>query len=169
MLGADWSAPFVNDGASLTAVTVIVKVCGAEVSTPPFAVPPLSLAVTVTVAEPLASAAGVKVSVPFELTAGCTENSELRLLVTVKLTVCPDSSAGPDEMPMAQPAKTCAPASSLTVWFAPFVNYGASLTAVTVIVKVCGGEVSLPPFAVPPLSFAVTVTVALPLAFDAGV
>ena len=65
------SAPLVNDGASLTAVTVIVKVCVALVSTPPLAVPPLSWIVTVTVAVPTAFAAGVKVSVPVGLTAGC--------------------------------------------------------------------------------------------------
>ena len=46
-------------GASLTAVTVIVKVCVALVSTPPLAVPPSSVIVTVTVAVPLALAAGV--------------------------------------------------------------------------------------------------------------
>ena len=42
------------------------KVCAAEVSTPPFAVPPLSCAATetCTVAVPCAFAAGVKVSVP---------------------------------------------------------------------------------------------------------
>ena len=46
-------------GASLTAVTLITKVCGAEVSTPPLAVPPLSCRVNVIVAVPLAFAAGV--------------------------------------------------------------------------------------------------------------
>ena len=46
-------------GASLTAVTVMVKVCGADVSTPPFAVPPLSVSCTRDVAVPLALAAGV--------------------------------------------------------------------------------------------------------------
>ena len=54
-----WFAPFVNDGTSFTAVTVIVKVCGPLVSTPPFAVPPSSWMRTVTVAEPAALAAGV--------------------------------------------------------------------------------------------------------------
>jgi len=46
-------------GGSFTGFTVIVNVCDAEVSTPPFAVPPLSESVNVTVAEPLAFAAGV--------------------------------------------------------------------------------------------------------------
>jgi hypothetical protein len=49
----------VNDGASLTGVTVIVKVWEAEVSTPPFATPPLSFKEIVIVAEPFAFAAGV--------------------------------------------------------------------------------------------------------------
>jgi hypothetical protein len=46
-------------GASLTAVTLMVNVCPALVSKPPFAVPPLSLSCTVTVADPFAFAAGV--------------------------------------------------------------------------------------------------------------
>ena len=62
--------PFVNDGGSLTPVTVIVNVCGGLVSMPPFAVPPLSWTVRVTIAEPTASGAGVNVSVPLGLTDG---------------------------------------------------------------------------------------------------
>ena len=46
-------------GGSLTAVTAMVKDCGAEVSWPPLAVPPLSLSSTVMVALPLALGAGV--------------------------------------------------------------------------------------------------------------
>ena len=57
-------------GASFTAVTVMVKVCAALVSTPLLAVLPLSSAMTVTVAVPLELAAGVKVSVPAALIAG---------------------------------------------------------------------------------------------------
>jgi len=45
-----WSAPLVKLGAWFTAVTVIVKVCAALVSTPPFSVPPSSCNCTVTVA-----------------------------------------------------------------------------------------------------------------------
>jgi hypothetical protein len=63
-------APLVKLGASFTGVTVIAKVCGALVSDPPFAVPPLSLNVRVIVALPFAFAAGVYVSVPLALTAG---------------------------------------------------------------------------------------------------
>ena len=98
-------------GASLTAVTVIVKVCAALVSTPG-EVPPLSTAKPVTVATPLALAAGVKVRVPAVLMAGWTLNSALLLFVTVKLTVCADSFAGPAEMLVAKLATVCAPASS---------------------------------------------------------
>ena len=91
------------------------------------------------------------------------------LPVTTKVSVWPLSLAGPALMPVAQPATVCAPASSSTVWSAPFVKLGASLTAVTVIVKVCAALVSTPPLAVPPLSCSVTVTVAVPLALAAGV
>ena len=100
-------------GASFTAVTVIVKVCGALAFVPPLATPPLSWAMTVTVAVPLELAAGVKVSVPDALTAGWTLNSPLLLFVTVKLTVCVDSSTGPAEMLVAKFATDCAPASSV--------------------------------------------------------
>lgn len=55
---------------SATGVTVMVKVCGALVSTPPLAVRPVSYAVTVTVALPLAFNAEVKVSVPSAARAG---------------------------------------------------------------------------------------------------
>ncbi len=53
------SPPLVNDGASFTAVTVIVIVWVALVSEPPLAVPPLSWSLTDTVARPLAFAARV--------------------------------------------------------------------------------------------------------------
>src|SRR5437870_2600185 len=101
--------------------------------------------------------------------AGWVENRALLSLLTVKLTVCPDSSAGPREIAVAQFTTVCAAASSFTVWLTPFVNDGASFTAFTVITKLCDGEVSTPPFAVPPLSFKLMVIVADPLAFDGGV
>src|SRR5207244_806061 len=75
--------PGVKLGASLTGVIVSVNVCGAEVSLPPFAVPPSSCAVTVTV------------GVPFGATDGCTLKIALLSLVVVKETVCAFSSAGP--------------------------------------------------------------------------
>ncbi|MPM87169.1 hypothetical protein SDC9_134263 [bioreactor metagenome] len=157
-------------GASFTAVTVIVKVTESAVSSPPLAVPPLSLNTTVTVVLPLALAAGVKVKVPvIGSMLGCVENNALLLLVTVKLKTCPASSAGPFDRSVAQFATVCAPASSFTVTFAPAVKLGTSFTAVTVIVKVTVSAVLSPPLSVPPLSLNTTVTVALPLAFAAGV
>lgn len=62
-----------------------------------------------------------------------------------------------------------APESSATVTLPPDVNDGASLTALTVIVNVCGaltfelGDMSLP------LSESVTLIVAVPLLSAAGV
>jgi hypothetical protein len=55
----DSFAPAVKLGASFTPVTVIEKVCAAETSTPPSAVPPLSCSVSVIVAVPTALTAGV--------------------------------------------------------------------------------------------------------------
>jgi hypothetical protein len=49
----------VNEGTSLTGLTVIVNVCEVEVSCPPLAVPPSSLRTIVMVADPLAFVAGV--------------------------------------------------------------------------------------------------------------
>ena len=46
---------------------------------------------------------------------------------------------------------------------------GASLTEVTVMVKVWVALVSTPPLVVPPLSWRATVTVAVPLALGAAV
>ena len=51
--------PLRNDGAWLTALTVIVNVWGTERSTPPLAVPPLSSTSTVKVEVPAVSGAGV--------------------------------------------------------------------------------------------------------------
>ena len=70
---------------------------------------------------------------------------------------------------MAQLPTVWAPRSETTDWFAPVLKLGASLTDWMVIVKVCGAPVSVPPFDVPPLSCAVTVMVATPFAFGAGV
>ena len=49
--------------------------------------PPLSDKLTVTVADPFASVAGVKVRFPDELIAGWLLNSELVLLLTVNVTL----------------------------------------------------------------------------------
>src|SRR5437764_311703 len=86
--GTDWSAPLVKVGASLTAVTLIRKVCAALVSLPPLAVPPLSFRTIVIVELPLAFGAGVNVRVPLAEIAGCVENRALLLLlVTLKVRV----------------------------------------------------------------------------------
>src|SRR4051794_40398440 len=69
-----WLGPGVKRGVSLTGVTVMTNVTGAEVSAPPLAVPPLSCRRTVTVALPLASGAGVKLNTPVGLTVGGTLN-----------------------------------------------------------------------------------------------
>ncbi len=71
--------------------------------------------ITVTVAEPFALAAGMKLSVPDSLMAGCTRNSGVLLLVTLKLTVCPSSFVAPPEMFCATPVIVLAPLSSSTV------------------------------------------------------
>ena len=75
--------------------TLMVKVCDRLLFTPPFAVPPLSLSVTVTTAEPVRPDAGVNVSVPFGATAGWAENSALLVLVAAKVRAWPASFAGP--------------------------------------------------------------------------
>jgi hypothetical protein len=62
----------------------MVNVTDAEVSTPPFAVPPSSERLTVTVAVSFASAAGVKVSSPNGEIDGCTLNSDGLSLLTLK-------------------------------------------------------------------------------------
>src|SRR5438132_1662649 len=87
-----WSGPFVNDGATLIGCTSLTNVCAADVSMPPFAVPPLSDSVSVIVAAPIVFVAGVYVSVPFAATAGPAENSAgLLLPVTLNVSVWPRS------------------------------------------------------------------------------
>ena len=138
-------------GASFTGTRVMVKVLVAR-STPPLAVPPESCTMTVTVAEPLAFAAGVKVRVP-PVSAGATLKSEGLSLVTERpLRVCADSFAGPT-LKVAKPVTLAAPlSSSTTTLFVAKAMAGASFTGVTVRVKVCGALVSTPLLAVPPLS-----------------
>ena len=68
--------------------------------------------------------------------AGWLLKRALLLLLTMKLIACPDSSAGPLLKAVAQLLTVCAPASSVTVWSAPLVNEGTSLTVITVIVIV---------------------------------
>jgi hypothetical protein len=143
--------PGVNDGGWLTAVTDRTNVTKAEVSMPPFAVPPSSWSCTVTFADPLAPDAGVNVKVPVGPTAGCPPavKSELLSFVAVKCTSCDASFGGPALMLDAQ-AADCGPAFSSTVTLPPALNVGASLTGSMVSVNVVGLEVSMPPPAVPP-------------------
>ena len=108
-------------------------------------------------------------SVPLGAIAGWAAKSPGLSVVTLKVTVWEASSAGPGEMLVAQAGMVCAPRSEMTVWFAPAVKVGASLTAVMVIVRVPDALLLAPPFAVPPSSRAVTVRVARPLASAAGV
>src|SRR5947209_14483451 len=129
-------ADIVRTGPSLTGFTVIVTVCGAEVSTPPFAVPPSSWIFTVTVATPLAFGAGVKVRVPVDETAGWLLNRPLLLLLTMKSSVWPLSLPGPLPRVVAHPETVWAAASSFTVWSAPLVKLGTSLTGLTVIITI---------------------------------
>ncbi len=103
-------------GASFTAVTLMTNVCSPLASTPPFAVPPLSVSLSVIVAEPFAFGAGVYVSAPLALIAGAAAKSDgFELPVTTNVSVCPASSAGPALMAVAQLVTDCAPASSRTV------------------------------------------------------
>ena len=109
-------------GASFTGVTVRRKVCGALVSTPLLFVPPLSCAMTVTVAVPVAFVAGVKVSVPLAASAGGTLKRASLLLVTVKESVWVPPSLS--LRLLAKPLTVCAPASSATVrGLKPFVSW----------------------------------------------
>ena len=88
----------------MTAVTVMSNVTGVLTSTPLLAVPPLSWRATVTVATPLASAAGVQLSVPSAAMAGPTLKSDgLLSAVKAKVRTWP-LSPGPALMPVAQAA-----------------------------------------------------------------
>ena len=90
---------------------------------------------------------------PVEDNAGPALNSVgLVLLVIWKFTVCPPSPGPPGEMLVAKLPTDCPPASSSDVCEALSEKLGASLTSVTVMTKVCVGDVSTPLFAVPPLS-----------------
>src|SRR5437867_123163 len=83
---AVWFGPLVKLGGSLTGVTVMVKVCGALVSPPPFAVSPLPWATPVMVALFPYSTLFRSVRVPFEEIAGAVLNRlGLVLPVTMKL------------------------------------------------------------------------------------
>src|ERR1700754_2452747 len=79
--------PGVNDGASLTALTVIVNDCGAAVSAPPFAVPPSSESVTVIVELPNALVLNVKLSTPVgEIDGPVAKRDGFELPVTLNVS-----------------------------------------------------------------------------------
>ncbi len=91
----------------------------------------------VTVAEPLAFSAGVKVSLPVESTAGWPMKRALLSLVTTNETIWPASTGcEPGEMSVAQPETLVVPESSNTVWSAPLAKLGAVLSRT---VSVAGG------------------------------
>src|SRR5687767_1954078 len=121
----------------------------------------------VTVAVPFAFAAGVNVSTPLAETLGCALKSALLSLEVKNVSVWP-LSFGPALMPVAHAAEY-APESSLTVTLPPLVKDGSSFTALTVMTNVTGSEVLSFGETFEPLSDSVTVTVALPKAFVAGV
>jgi hypothetical protein len=97
---------------------------GASADRPP---PICSVSVTVQLALPNLSAAGVKVRQPAVLTAGATSN---RLAPELQLTVkaSGSDSPGPEEMLVAQ-AALYAPESSAIATAAPAVKDGGSFTA----------------------------------------
>lgn len=135
------SEPLTNDGASLTAVTTMSNSTDVDVSSPPLAVPPSSRSSIVIVAVPLALVAGLNPSTPEALTATPPANKVgLVLLVTTNAT--PWVSGSPSEMSVAHPLPMYTPESSSTVTSPAFVNVGASLTGLTVIVTVAGLEVA---------------------------
>ena len=78
----------VKVGALLIGVTAIVNNCGALVFILGNTFEPSSKSVTVTVADPLALAAGVKVRSPAGEIAGCIKNRALLSLLTLKDNVC---------------------------------------------------------------------------------
>src|SRR4051812_12992450 len=77
------SEPATKFGAALKGFTPIAKVCVADVSTPPFAVPPVSVIRNVIVLYPWTFAAGVYVSVPAGETNGGTSNKLGSVLPTI--------------------------------------------------------------------------------------
>ena len=129
---------FVNDGASLTLSTVTVNDWLGLLSSPPFAVPPLSRTRMSIVAVPLASSAGPigqrAVAVHgwpareqcFVGVRGDLERDRLSALVR---------RAGRDVWSPSR-STVCVPGSSSTSWSGPPMNDGSSLTSSTVIVNV---------------------------------
>ena len=75
-----------NEGTSLTPPISISKSTFIDVSTPPFAIPPLSIKLTDTVATPETFGIIVNVKLPDTSTAGCATNKpELVTFVTLNI------------------------------------------------------------------------------------
>ena len=92
------------------------------------------------------------------------------MLATEKVGLQPLTPASASVTPVNNPALM--PATAMLAWALKpvlFCATGGSFTGFTVIVKLCGADVSTPPLAVPPLSESVTEIAALPLALAAGV
>ncbi len=145
-------------------LTVMVKVFSTEVSTPPLAIPPLSLTFTPIVAVvAVVVAAEVKVRLPALSIAGATLNNSglLLLLIVYSATVWADSFSGPLEN-VAQVLKVCAVVPT-TMRFVPGVTVGASLTGATLMLM------SLPGSGVAPCSVVTIVIFVVPLKSANGV
>ena len=118
-----------HTGAWLTAVTLMVKVCGALVSTPPLAVPPLSWSTRVIVGHPVwprrrrvGQGAGRADRRLGREERGVVVAGDLEVDGLARLVGGPGADGG------GPAGDGLRPASSSTVWLAPLVKDGASLT-----------------------------------------
>src|SRR5438552_2997053 len=121
----------------------MMNVCTGDVSTPPPAVPPLSLSRTLTVAVPLESAAGVNDRTPVGEIAGWNpnRNSALLSLLTMNCTVWLASPA--PALMLAAHGMYCVPSPAtdtfplpvkLGAWFTnPTVGVAAPVTAMVLL------------------------------------
>ena len=87
----------------------------------------------------------------------------------VTRTEAPPASTSDTEMAFELPVEKTVAVFMFVDWAPGTALTGASLTALTLITNVGFALVSTPLFVVPPLSWRLTVTVAVPLAFAAGV
>jgi hypothetical protein len=119
-------------------------------STPPFAVPPLSESRTLPWRTPFAFGAEVYVSVPIRRHAWLRREQRVVVVGRGERERCHSRPAAPRSWSSPTPETTTARPRLPARLIAPFVKVGASLTAVTVMMKVCVGLRQRPPFAVPP-------------------
>src|SRR5581483_7672141 len=166
----------VNEGGSLTGLTVMVMLCAALVLALGGVLLPLSVSVTRKVAEPKLSAAAryVRLPVVTSMAGACVKVRAVSGPVrsTLKATsVWPAaaSSGGPTLRFVAKPLTVTGPASSLLlVELDGRVKLGGSLMGLTVMVKVWAALVLEFGGVLLPLSVRVTLNVAEPLAFGAA-